>query len=180
MRKTFKVWLTSSSFLFLLLIAGGCDSGPDNTKPVYEAYRFDQKVIGKLPLYDSLAVAILQQFNFLRSLNGKDSNQAFRYGPASTESEVFKRLPAEAGPGIDRYFTQLGANFIEGFDVFHDSTIKIYIRTFSPPGSKINVSEHLSYYPAGTKIKQREFPFKDTVLNDKWQYWARVRKRELF
>jgi hypothetical protein len=161
-------------------MAGGCDSGPDNTKPVYDAYRFDQKVIEQLPVYDSLAVAILKKLPLFYILNGNDSNQAFRYSPASTESEVFKRLPTEAGTDIDRHFTQLGTNFIQGFDVFHDSTIKIYIRTLPRDSSKVNIDEHLSYYPDGTKMKQREFPFKDTILNNRWQYWARFSKPEFF
>lgn len=180
MKKTIKICFIGSAALFFLIVTGGCDSGPDNTRPVYDAYRFDQKVIEKLPVYDSLAVAILKKLPLFHILNGNDSNQAFRYSPLSDESAVFKRLPPEAGTDIDRYFTQLGTNFIKGFDVFHDSTIKIYIRTVPPGSSKVNIEEHLSYYPAGTKMKQRDFPFKDTILNDRWQYWARFSKPELF
>jgi hypothetical protein len=180
MKNIFTKWFFSSYIAFFLMAVCSCDSGPDNTRPVYNAYRFDQKVIEKLPVYDSLAVAVLKKLSLLRSLNGADSNHAFRYSPASAEPEVFKRLPPEAGTDIDRFFTLLGSNFIAGFDAFHDSTIKIYIRTLPPDSSKINTEEHLSYYPAGTKMKQREFPFKDTVLNDRWQYWVRFSRREFF
>jgi hypothetical protein len=179
MRKTFRHFLICTVVL-ILFAAGGCDEGPDNTRPAYDRYQFDENVIAKLPAYDSLASAILKELSLLRSLNGSDSQQAFRYSPSSTESEVFKRLPPEAGTDIDRFFNQLGPNFIQGFDAFHDSTIKIYVRTLPPDTSKVNIEEHLSYYPAGAKMKQRKFPFKDSVLNDHWQYWVRFRKQSLF
>jgi hypothetical protein len=180
MKKTFQHFFITSSALLILLAAVGCDEGPDNTRPAYDQYRFDEKVIAKLPAYDSLASAILKELSLLRSLNGSDSQQAFRYSPSSTESEVFKRLPPGVGTDIDRLFNQLGPNFILGFDAFHDSTIKIYVRTLPPDTSKVNIEEHLSYYPAGAKMKQREFPFKDSVLNEHWQYWVRFSKQTLF
>ncbi len=164
----------------ILLAMIGCNTGPDNTRPAYDQYRFDESVIQKLPLYDSLATVILQKLPLFKNLNGNDSVQPFRYGPESTEPEIFKRLPPGMGDDIDYYFNRLGKEFITGFDAFHDSTIKIYIRDFSSDSLGINTEERLSYYPERSKMKEREFPFKDTVLNTRWQYWARFSKEEFF
>ncbi len=84
------------------------------------------------------------------------------------------------GVEIDYYFSRLGKDFIPGFDAFHDSTIKIYVRNFSSDSLDVDTEECLSYYPEGSKMRVREFPFKDTVLNKRWQYWARFSKEEFF
>ena len=96
------------------------------------------------------------------------------------ETEVFKRLPPKAGVDIDPYFTKPGKNFIYGFDVFKDSTIKIYIRSSTSDTAQLDIEENLSYYPAGSNMRRREFPVKDTILNKHWQYWARFSKQRLF
>ena len=168
-------------FLFILLAVIGCNSGDDHVLHTYNTYKFDQKVIDKLPVYDSLVHAILEKINiFKSSIDGNDAYQAFRYMPASIEPEVFKRLPQEIGPGIDGYFAELGKDFIYGFDVFKDSTIKIYVRSQTITNGSVIIEENLSYYPAGSNQRQREYPVKDTILSKHWQYWARISKESLF
>ena len=100
--------------------------------------------------------------------------------PLSDQADVFKKLPQEVAPKIDHYFTKLGKDFIYGFDVFKDSTIKIYVRSSPLEKSQVDIEENLSYYPMRSNIRPREFPIKDTMLNEHWQYWSRFSKRGLF
>jgi hypothetical protein len=167
--------------LLLLVFATGCKTKKQNIEPVYENYKFDNKVIEKLPLYDSLATAISGKVHlFHKNIDSNASFQAFRYMPASTEAEVFKTLPAEIGIDMNRYFSELGKDFIYAFDVFRDSTIKIYVRNYRLEKTEVDVAESLSYYPAETNIRHREYPDKDTVLNKHWQYWVRFTTESLF
>lgn len=173
--------LLRTSWISLLLTLVGCNSDKDKTSVIYNAYKFDQKVIEKLPIYDSLAIEISEKYQlFQNSIDKNDGYQAFRYMPNSYETEVFKRLPQNVGNNIDRYFNALGQDFIYGFDLFKDSTIKIYIRTYPSEKTLINIEENLSYFPKGLQIRRREFPVKDTILNTHWQYWARFNKQGLF
>lgn len=180
MLQNIKPFLIVAIGLSVLFAATNCNSGPDNTRPAYNRYQFDQRVIDKLPDYDSLASAIINKLTLFKQLNGNDSNIAFRYMPTSTESQVFKRLPPEAGTQIDELFTKLGKDFVYGFDAFSDSSIKIYVRRNSVDSMKLDIEENLSYYPTGLNMRQREFPIKDSILNKHWQYWARFSKKGLF
>lgn len=167
--------------LLFICILPGCASEEEKISDDYNKYKFDPKVIEKLPVYDSLVLAIIANFSsFKKFIRDEDSYRSFRYMPSSVEDEVFIKLPAEAAPRIDPYYTRLGNDFIYGFDIFQDSTIKIYVRASYSSKSDVDIWENLSYYPAGTNIKQREFPDKDSILNKNWQYWTRFRKRALF
>lgn len=165
----------------LLFAAAGCSSHRNKVLEKYNSYKFDSSVIAKLPVYDSLAMAILQKISILQQhIDKEDGYQAFRYMPASTETTVFKKIPEQAGTDIDKYLTRLGPGFIYGFDVFKDSSIKIYIRRHSAKDDPIDVEENLSYYPTGKGIRQREYPARDTALNNYWQYWTMFYKEGLF
>jgi len=173
-------FLTNLSLVFLFTIAG-CELKKENVSEDYNNYKFDPQVIANLPLYDSLAVAISGNYAIFRKyITEEDAYRAYRYMPSSTETYVFKELPAEADPMIGQYFNRLGKNFIYAFDLFRDSTIKIYVKTGVLPDTKLDTWESLSYYPPGTSIRRREFPDKDTVLNKNWQYWVRFSKSGLF
>lgn len=174
-------FFTSFSMLLFIGFLPGCASEEEKISDDYNNYRFDQRVIAKLPVYDSLALAIIENFSaFKKFIRDEDSYRSFRYMPSSNEPEVFIKLPPEAAPKIEPYYTRLGSDFIYGFDVFKDSTIKIYVRAGFSSKSKVDIWENLSWYPAGTNIKQREFPDKDSLLNKNWQYWTRFRRRGLF
>lgn len=99
--------------------------------------------------------------------------------PAAYEKGVFNQLPKEAGTTIGHWFTALGKD-IFAFDLFKDSTIKIYIRRLSSDTALLDIEENLSFYPEGKKIRPREYPVKDTVLNPHWQYWIRFNEPGLF
>jgi hypothetical protein len=167
-------------FLFLYL-ATGCHLDSEKVSADYTSYKFDPKVIEKLPIYDSLVSAILENALFFQQhINENDSYRAYKYMPLSDQTDVFRKLPQEVAPKIDPYFTQLGKDFIYGFDVFKDSTIKIYIRNHPSEELQADIEENLSYYPVRSNIRRRELPVKDTILNEHWQYWTRFNKRGLF
>ena len=167
--------------LLFLFLATGCHLDSEEVSTDYKSYKFDPKVIEKLPIYDSLVSAILEKSLFFQQhINENDSYRAYKYMPLSDQADVFKKLPQEVAPKIDLYFTRLGKDFIYGFDVFKDSTIKIYIRNSPSEESQVDIEENLSYYPVTTNIRRRELPIKDTILNEHWQYWTRFNKRSLF
>lgn len=166
--------------IFLHLLTGCHHLDSEEVSADNKSYKFDPKVIEKLPVYDSLAHTILENFSiFHQNINEKDSYRAYRYIPLSDDADVSRKLPEEAAE-IDQFFIELGKDFIYGFDVFKDSTIKIYVRNGLTEKSQVEIEENLSYYPASGNIRRRDFPDKDTILNDHWQYWARFNKRSIF
>ncbi len=171
-------FLTRSSLVLFLFALAGC--GGKEVKDDYNNYTFDQQVINKLPVYDSMASAIIENFpSFRKFIKDEESYRAFRYMPASEDPEVFRTLPPELALKIDPWLSRLGKDLIYGFDVFKDSSIKIYVRTRFSSKTEVDIMENLSYYP-GANIRDREFPERDTILNKNWQYWARFDKRNLF
>ena len=181
MPHSFRPFLTKLSVLFFVYLISGCHSEPEEVSRAYKSYHFDPKVIEKLPVYDSLAFAILENYSlFQQHINENDSYRAYKYMPLSDQADVFKNLPLEVAPKIDYYFTKLGKDYVYGFDVFKDSTIKIYIRSSPSEKSQEDIEENLSYYPFRSNIQQRKFPVKDTILNEHWKYWTRVNKRSIF
>lgn len=173
--------MRSLTILLLLFLGTGCQSNSDKVTEEYQYYKFDTRVIEKLPIYDSLANAISEKIILFQQLiNENDSYRAYKYMPGSDQSDVFTKLPQEVAPKIDHYFTQLGKDFIYGFDVFKDSTIKIYIRNIPSEESQVDIEENLSYYPLNSNIRKRELPIKDSILNEHWQYWIRFNKRRIF
>ena len=177
----FRPFLARLSILLFLYLSSGCHSESEEVSTVNTSYKFDPKVIEKLPIYDSLASAILEKFPFFQQhISENDSYRAYKYMPLSDQADVFKKLPQEVAPKIDHYFTKLGKDFIYGFDVFKDSSIKIYIRSNPSEKSQVAIEENLSYYPMRSNIRRREFPIIDTILNEHWQYWSRLNKRGLF
>ena len=156
-----------------------CSSNSGSIIDSYNNFRFDRKVIAKLPVYDSLANIIYQNISlFKRNTAEGDDYHAFRYMPGEKESDGFSQLPPVVAPLVNGQLALLDSSLLKGFDVFRDSSIKIYIRA-SEAGS-IETVESLSFFPPGKNIKRREPPVKDTVLNERWLYWARFDKNGLF
>jgi hypothetical protein len=175
------IQLSRLPVLLFLYLATGCHFESREVSDLYKSYKFDPKVIGKLPVYDSLVSAILENFSFFQQyIDEKDSYRAYRYIPVSDQEDVFRKLPPGIGPGVEHFFTNLGKAFIYGFDIFKDSTIKIYIRRSSSEKPQLDIEENLSYYPVRSNIRNREPPVRDTILNEHWQYWCRFSKPDLF
>lgn len=169
------------TLILFIGMAASCNSNHDKVKAEYSNYTFDKQVINKLPVYDSLAGAIIEIFPPFRNLiNDKDSYRSYRYIPLSKNADVSKTLPPGASDKINQYFNQLGKDFIYGFEVFKDSTIKILIRSNYSGTLQVNIRENLSYYPPGHTIRRREYPVKDTVLNRSWQYWIAFEEQGIF
>jgi hypothetical protein len=166
--------------LYFFLVAG-CGTGPGEKKAIYNNYEFDKQVIEKLPVYDSLVFAIIKNApSFQRYIKDNDSYRAYRYLIASDSNELFKKLPAEEATRINQFNALLGKNFIRGFDLFKDSSIRIDIRKHISEKDQVEILENLSYYPPGANIRRREFPVKDTILNKNWQYWIEFVARDPF
>lgn len=168
------------SFILLLLAFAACNPGRKEVEVSFNSYQFDQAVIAKLPVYDSLAKLLIANFSlFGEHINQKDSYQAYRYMPGSDESYIFKEPPALIKGAVDSAFNKLGKDFIYGFDVFKDSSIKIYIRSKPSDKTSVRIDENLSYFPLGKITKRREFPEKDSILDPHWQYWTRFNKQTI-
>ena len=155
--------------LLLLLFIAGCGSG--NKTYDYKSHPFDQQVIAKLPLYDSISQVLLQNFAALQ--NEIKEHSSFDFGRSGTAKLVNPDLPAEAAEKIDRYMKELGEDFLTEFSVYKDSSIKYSIRDTEVKGYDITARERLSYLPNGGTMQRRQAPDKDTILNSKWQYWIR-------
>ncbi len=167
--------------LLLLCLATACQQNSDQVLPAFNSYKFDARVIEQLPVYDSLVSAITEKLSlFKQNIDKNDAYQVYRYTPESYEPGTFQKILKEPGPKIDYYFAKLGKGFIYRFDVFTDSTVKIYIRNWRDETTGLDMEENLSYYPKAGPMQPRTFPSKDTVLTKHWQYWMRVNQGRLF
>ena len=156
-----------SVILFLCLTAG-CRSKFSTYD--YKNHKFDNQVIARLPIYDSLGKAIVKHYSAIyKPTKGEPS---YVYIDYQDGDEIYKDLPQDEAAKIRTYITQLGPNFFYGFDLYKDSTMKIYVRdSFLKPYS-LNISERLSFFPKGTdKVRKRDYESRDTILNRNWQYW---------
>lgn len=168
------------SLLCFLCLSIGCNLDSKEIKPAYQRYKFDTGILNKIPIYDSLASAILAHFSFFQKhINEQDSYRSYKYRPAPGEADVYNHFPPGITPKINQYYSRLGKGFIYGFDVFSDSSIKIYVKKKHLDTLQIDILENLSYYPSGSKMQARAFPVKDTILNEHWQYWIFFHKPRL-
>jgi hypothetical protein len=166
--------------MILLLLLTGCQTDSHEVADISAKYKFDQRVIEKLPLYDSLATAILEQLSFFQQqIDQKGSYHAYKYIPGSEHEDAFRVLPKEIAPKIEKQYNKIGKDFIYGFDVFKDSTIKIRIRYGLSENLPVDIEENLSYFPTSIHIQHRELPNRDTILNAHWLYWVRFNKHGL-
>lgn len=169
------------TIVMLLFVTAGCHFAPEEVPDDFTRYPFDKQVIEKIPVYDSLANAILENYPyFQKHMNLNESYHAYKYRPGSDQADVYSHLPPEITAGIDDYFSKLGKEFIHGFDVFEDSTIKLYVRNSLSELGQGTIEENLSFYPLQSQMRRRELPVKDTILDEHWQYWIRFNKRRLF
>jgi hypothetical protein len=156
-------------FLFFLAACGHKD-----LRTTFSDYHFDQQVISKLPIYDSLVTELIQHYPTTAQFNYGKSG--YRYVPSQQGNDLYKVFPAEVGDKIKHHLSSIGNDFIYGFDCYKDTTIRIMIRDVYIQKDHVNISERLSYYPPGMNITRREFPIKDTILNNHWQYWISFSK----
>ena len=162
--------------VILLFLVAGCHS---NEAPAeLPDHPYDEQVIARLPVYDSLVHELLAYYPLLQKPN---ENETYSMYKLSTDSNVlYGRLPLQGANKVRQYFTQLGDDFIFGFQLYKDSSIKIFIRDSYSGQYNLTISERLSFYPAGGNMRRREPPIKDSILNRNWQYWISFDERWLF
>lgn len=165
------------SALLLLFAIISCNSREDEISYDIHGYRYDPEVINKLPLYDSLVNVLIASYSSIQKQFKED--EAYYHYKLSSDKELFEKLPRENAAKINEYFSRLGHNFIYSFQLFKDSSIKIFVRNTYLQNHQLDVGERLSYYPTGTGIRKRKYPYKDTQLNKHWQYWISFDKRGL-
>ena len=164
------------SVILLLFLVAGCNS--NQTPAELPDHPYDEQVITKLPVYDSLVNELLAYFPLIQKPNENETYTM--YSLSSDSNALYGRLPAVGAAKVRQYFTQLGKGFIFGFQLYRDSSIKIFIRDSYSGTYNLTISERLSFYPEGGNIKRRELPIKDTILNRNWQYWISFDERGLF
>ena len=167
--------------LRLIAFAGFCLLAACRSGQPYDIknHPFNKQVIEKLPIYDSLGKAIIQHYSAIyKPTKGEPS---YVYIDYQDGDEIYKGLSPDEAAKIKGYITQLGPNFFYGFDLYKDSTMKIYVRDTLLKSYCLEIAERLSYFPAGTdSIKKRDFPSRDTILNRNWHYWIRFDNQGLF
>ena len=165
-------------FAFLLLFFLIACEQKDYTAD-FNKYNYDMQVIDRIPVYDSLAWAILSNLTAFIPAD-RDSNYVFRYRPYTINKEDYQKLPQAEIKKVDEYIAKVGRGFIYGFDLFKDSSIRFYVGDSFMQGPRIWAQERLSYFRDTTTIRKREPPTKDTVIQKRWQYWIRFDEPELF
>jgi len=170
--------LTSS---LLLSTFPGCKDSKD-FKADLEKHKFDPTVINKLTQYDTLRQTILNNYE---SFPFNDTKTYFTYiYTFDTSTQISGQSNFEISeiiyPKTVQLFERIGKENIFGFTISKDSTLKILIRNTHLRKYFLDVRERLYWYPKTSKINKTEFPSKDTLLGDKWQYQIWYDKRAGF
>lgn len=167
--------------LLLLLTLLGCKNSRD-FKIDFEKHKYDLTVINNLPQYDTLRKIILNQYD---SFYLSDTKNEFTYiynFDTSTRISGHNNndVPQIIYAQTVQLFERIGKENIFGFTISNDSTIEILIRNKHLTKYFLDVRERLYWYPQANKIHKSEFPIKDTLLTDKWQYQIWYDKRAEF
>lgn len=169
------------TLLFFLLVFLGCKNSKD-FKSDFEKHKFDPIVINNLPLYDTLRQIVLNNFDSLH-LSDTKNNFTYIYNfDTSTHISGHSNLdiPKILFPQTVRLFERIGKANIFGFTISKDSTFEILIRNTHLSEYFLDVRERFYCYSNTSRIHKTEFPIKDTLLTDKWQYQIWYDKRAEF
>ena len=159
--------MTKIFVILFLFLAISCREGSNYD---IAKYKFDNKVIEKIPMYDSLVKLIIANFPSIKQ-HLKD-NAAFEWEPYWDSVILYQKFPKDAALQIDRTYHQIGDNFIYAFHVFRDSSVRISVREYYDKKDQAVVREYLSYSPNGARKKERDSKFRDTIVNTNWLYWV--------
>ncbi len=161
--------------LVTLCLAAACRSKHYD----FKNHPFDKQVIEKLPIYDSLGRAIISHYSAI--YKPTKSEPTYVYIDYQDGDEIYQNLPPDVAAKIKTYIIQLGPAFFYGFDLYKDSTMKIYVKDTLLKSYHLEIYERLSFFPAGTdSARKRDSPSRDTMLNRNWQYWIRFDNQGLF
>jgi len=167
--------------LLLLLTILGCKNAKD-FKTDFEKHKFDTTVINNLLQYDTLRKIVLNNYDSFYLSNAKRNFTYFYNFDTSTQISGFSNLdvPKIIYPQTIRLFERIGKANIFGFTIEKDSTFGILVRNTHLTKYFLDVRERLYWHPKANKINKTEFPIKDTLLTDKWQYRIWYDKRSEF
>ncbi|MEO9144116.1 MAG: hypothetical protein ABI237_01040 [Ginsengibacter sp.] len=167
--------------LLLLLTIMSCKNSKD-FKSDFEQHKFDPTVINDLPQYDTLRQIVLNSYDSFY-LSGTKNNFTYIYNfDTSTQISGHSNIdiPKMIYPQTVRLFDEIGKANIFGFTIAKDSTFEILVRNTHLTKYFLDVRERLYWYPKINRINKTEFPVKDTLLTDKWQYQIWYDKRAEF
>jgi hypothetical protein len=169
------------TLLLFLLIILGCKDTKDY-KSHFEKHKFDPTVINILPLYDTLRKIVLNNYDSFNLSNTKNDFTYIYNFDTSTQisGHSNKDVPHIIYPEIIQLFKRIGKEKIFGFALSKDSTFEILVRNTHFTEYFLDVRERLYWYSSTNKIDKQEFPIKDTLLTDKWQYQIWYDKRSEF
>jgi len=167
---------------FLLLLTFLSCKNSKDFKSDFEKHKFDPTVINNLPQYDTLRQIILNNYD---SFNLNNTNIDFTYiynfnKSAQISEHNNKDIPEIIYAKAVQLFEKIGKENIFGFTISQDSTFTILIRNTHLTQYFLDVRERLYWYPKKNKIDKTEFPVKDTLLTEQWQYQIIYDKRAEF
>ena len=171
--KTFPITVILEAAILTILLLYGCKS--KYSKYDFKNHKFDVQVIERLPLFDSLGWVLVQYYPSIEQhfKNG----MRFQYITAHDGNDLYKAYPKEGADKIKGLLNNIGGQYIYGFEVFKDTTMKFLISDTYIQEYNIDISERLSFFPNTDSIKHKEPPTKDTILNKHWQYWIQFDER---
>jgi hypothetical protein len=169
------------NFLFLSFFFLSCKNSND-FKRDFEAHKFDEKVIQNLPQYDTLRQIILASLDSFKLSNSQNDFTYIYNFDTSTETSGNSNtaLPKIIYPQTVQFFERVGRDNLFGFIVSKDSTVGFLIRNTHLTKYFLDVRDRLYWYPSTRKIPKTEFPIKDTMLGERWQYQIWYDKRAEF
>jgi hypothetical protein len=167
--------------IFLIITLFSCRNSKDFRSDL-EGHKFDQTVIQNLPLYDTFRQIIIENYD---SFHLSKTNYRFTYiynFDTSTKRNGYSNtdIPNIIYSQTVQLFERIGRDNLLGFTVFQDSTVHFFIRDTHLSKYFLDVRERLDWYPTSRKIFKTEFPFKDTILGEQWQYQIWYDKRAEF
>jgi hypothetical protein len=167
---------------FILLFTQLSCKNSKDFKSDFNKHKFDQAVINNMPQYDTLRQLVLNNYDSF-DLNSTKNDFTFIYN-FDTTIQISKGgkndVPEMIYSKIVQLFNEIGKENIFGFTLSKDSTFKILVRNIHLTKYFLDVRERLYWYPDRGKIAKTEFPFKDTLITDKWQYQIYYDKRSEF
>lgn len=168
--------------LFLLLLTVLSCKNSNNFKSAFEKHKFDQTVINTLPQYDTLRQIILNNYDSFNLSNANNSFTYFYNFDTTTQISGYSNsdIPEIIYPKTVQLFKGIGKENIFGFTISKDSTFEILVRNTHLTKYFLDVRERLYWNPTSDKFVKTEFPTKDTMITDKWQYQIYFDKRAAF
>lgn len=169
------------TYIFLLILFVGCKSSKD-FKSEFLKHNFAPTVINTLPEYDSLRQIVFSSYDSFYLSSTKNSFTYFYNFDPSIHISGFSNidLPKKIYPQAVRLIKKIGKTNIFGFTINKDSTFEILVRNTHLAEYFLDVRERLYWYPNANRISKTEFPIKDTLLTNNWQYQIWYDKRTEF